>query len=58
MEGKGKWIYKAGEVYEGDMRAGLKHGKGLFRMYNGSSLYGEWSGGKMLNLNMKNLSDE
>ena len=38
------------------MSRNLKHGKGLFRLANGSVVYGDWIQGKMMNLNINNLS--
>lgn len=57
MNGKGKMVYKNGEIYEGEMKDDLKHGRGIFRMANGSVIYGEWEKGKMINLDMGNLTN-
>jgi hypothetical protein len=45
-EGKGKFIWNNGEVYEGDWKDGKKHGQGIWRSPKGDSYEGEWEKGR------------
>jgi hypothetical protein len=43
LEGKGRFDYLDGSVYEGEMKDDKKHGKGIFIESDGISVYnGEW----------------
>lgn len=36
-EGKGRFQWNNGEVYEGEWKVGRKHGYGIWRSFNGDS---------------------
>jgi hypothetical protein len=41
-EGKGKYWYKNGDVYEGSFCDGRKHGKGYYKWQHGNKYKGQW----------------
>ena len=45
MEGKGKYIYADGEVYEGNYKNGLKHGFGKIFYTNATQYQGTFKNG-------------
>ena len=46
--GIGKIVWASGDVYEGDLVKGQRHGKGLFVWANGQSYNGQWVNDKAL----------
>jgi hypothetical protein len=46
-EGKGKYVYINGDVYEGDYKNGKKEGKGKYVFVNGNVYEGDWKNGVM-----------
>ena len=46
MDGKGKYIWKEGEIYEGEYRNGIKEGYGIFKWNNGKFYKGSFINGK------------
>ena len=46
LEGHGRYVYKSGEVYEGQQKNGIRHGCGtLFRPDGTIEFEGEWVNG-------------
>ena len=47
LEGQGAYEWKDGSKYEGEIKAGLRHGSGVFRSPDGTLVYdGQWQEGK------------
>lgn len=46
-EGRGKYVWSDGCVYEGEWRRGMRHGNGTIQWSSGASYEGEFSGGYM-----------
>jgi hypothetical protein len=46
MEGRGKYVFADGAVYEGEFKADQKEGRGIFRYANGNVYEGEWKADK------------
>ena len=42
MNGKGRVLYNNGNVYEGEVKAGILHGKGEFRWKDGTIYKGRF----------------
>lgn len=43
MEGKGKFTYSSGGIYEGDIKEGKRSGKGIYKFTNGNRYEGQWA---------------
>jgi hypothetical protein len=46
MEGRGKYVYADGAVYEGEWKADKKEGRGIFRSSSGAVYEGEYKAGE------------
>ena len=46
FHGNGKYVYKNGDIYEGEWKNGKKEGKGTLCYSNGDKYEGEWKRGK------------
>ena len=46
MQGKGRFEWVDGRVYEGEYLGGKKHGFGVFEWPNGRKYVGSWSEGR------------
>jgi len=44
-QGKGRYVYPLGDVYEGDFKIGKRHGKGKYTYAKGGVYEGEWDWG-------------
>jgi hypothetical protein len=44
-EGRGVYLYAAGDVYEGEYRQGRMEGRGIYRLADGSAEVGQYKGG-------------
>mmetsp|Transcript_10910 Transcript_10910/g.22100 ORF Transcript_10910/g.22100 Transcript_10910/m.22100 type:complete len:230 (-) Transcript_10910:224-913(-) len=45
-EGRGRYTFADGSVYEGEWRANQQDGHGTFRFHSGNLYYGQWKAGK------------
>jgi hypothetical protein len=41
-QGKGKYHYHNGDVYEGEWEVDYKNGEGIMQYYNGNKYVGNW----------------
>jgi hypothetical protein len=57
-DGKGKFVYKNGDEYEGDFLHGQRHGNGTMRYASDQSIYeGEWQCNQQHGNGTKNWGD-
>jgi hypothetical protein len=45
MEGKGKYLWKNGDSYDGDWKKDVRNGKGVFTWKDGDIYDGDWKNG-------------
>ena len=45
INGYGKFLYKDGEMYEGQCQQGMRDGEGYYAYLDGSNYRGEWKRG-------------
>lgn len=55
--GRGRFDWPNGDIYDGDMLRGLRHGQGKFIWRNGQEMVGQWMNGKAIGQGTLKLSN-